>query len=114
MLPTEYDIEVYKGDTWGFQFALTEDDNSTPKDLSGSTFRMHVRETPDSGATYLELSTDTGEITFLADNYIQIMASSTMMDIAAGKWYYDIEQVTGDVVQTKMSGRFTVRAEVTR
>lgn len=113
-LPLDYDIEVYKGDTWGFQFALCEDGTSTPKDVSGSIIQMQVRETPDSGATLLELSSEDDQITFGEDNYITILATATEMDIAPGKWFFDIQQVDGLTVQTKISGRFTVRAEVTR
>lgn len=114
MLPLEYDIEAYQGDTWGFQFAFTESDNTTVKDVSASVFQMQVRETPDSGATLLEISTTTGEITFGVDLYLNITVPAALMEIEAGNWYYDIQQVDGTTVQTKLSGRFKVDAEVTR
>jgi hypothetical protein len=55
------DLTIEKGSTFRHQFRWT-DAEDTPIGLAGYTAKMQIRDTPDSTAVLLELSTENGRI----------------------------------------------------
>ncbi len=58
-------IVIEQGATYRLRFLVRDADDlqQTPRDLSGWSVRMQVREAPDAPAAMLDLSTDNGSIT---------------------------------------------------
>jgi hypothetical protein len=104
----------------GATFARTlvwNDSAGNPVPMAGYSARMQVRvDYTSSGAPILELTTANNRIS-LASTSGQITLSidaTTMSNIGAGEYVYDLELVNGAIVTRLVQGSFTVRSEVTR
>lgn len=115
-----YDLHVQQGATFAWVGALVDmDDVSgeiTPLDLTSATARMHVRKRPRSTAILIDLTTENGRITLGASNgTVQLnLTHSDTQGLPAGVAFYDLELVTGSVVDRVMSGCFIISQEITR
>jgi hypothetical protein len=113
-MPGQYDILAPQGAT--FDEIFTYKVGGTPVDLNGYTARMQVRRTPSSDIVILSLVSPAG-IT-LGGNTGQIsvnVSATTMAQIKAGKYRYDLELVSSNGTVTRLlEGVFLVTAEVTR
>jgi hypothetical protein len=105
------DIRIYQGDTFVHRLEIV-DANENPVDVSGSTFECQIRK---------RASYQTVEATFAVDysdaNIGRILLSLTPPEtesLLAGKYKYDIHQVTGTNILTLLYGDAEVVGEVTR
>lgn len=126
--PPVFDIvDTYRGDTWLLTMPIYKaaprenpDDPIEPDledlpDFTGYSVRMQVRPDPDAKRKFLDVSTDTGEITF-TDNVLRVAVPAELMEqLPPINAYYDIEFTdTNDVVTTYLRGRFNVVPDTTR
>lgn len=111
--PGDLDLRMYQGAT--FRYVLTWLEDDVPKNLTGYTARMQVRETIDATSTILDIDTDDDITLGGAAGTITIeVAASDTADITPGLYVYDLELVSGAVVTRLVEGAFMVSAEVTR
>ena len=106
----KYNIVAEQGATFNLNFRVETD--GTPWDLTGYTFAMQVRRSTYSSTTLLDITSATmtaqGQVSVTVD-------ATTMTDVPAGRWVYDIELTSsGDEVTRILEGRFIVTAEVTQ
>ena len=115
-----YNITARQGATFSRVITWT-DSAKTPYDIAGWTGRMHVRETVDAANTIITLTTANSRISLgsTANTAGQITLSvdaTTMANVAAGQYVYDLELENPDTdeVWAIIEGNFVVKAEVTR
>jgi hypothetical protein len=106
----KYNIVAEQGATFNFNFRVETD--GTPWDLSDYDFAMQVRRSTSSSTTLLNITsatmTDLGRVSVTVD-------ATTMDDVPAGRWVYDIELTSsGDEVTRILEGRFIVSPQVTQ
>lgn len=111
MVPATQNIKVMRGDTEVFVIKLTNSD-STPVDLTGSTFASQIRYEYDSAtiaATFTCAITNAtgGEVTLTLSS-----ASSSLLN--TGLAYWDLQRSKVGVVDTILAGKCTIMADVTR
>jgi hypothetical protein len=116
-LPGDYPITLYRGDTRTWSLAFTEDDETTPVDVSSFTFEAQVRETFDSSSVLLTLTVDDAD----ADTGVLVLtlpaAQWTGASIAAvptAKWHWDLQGTAGSEVRTFLAGKVKTLGDVTR
>lgn len=93
------------------------DSAKNPYNITGYTARMQVRSAVESSTVVLELTTANSRISLGGTNgqVTLTVSATTMTGIAAGKYVYDLELVSGTGVVTRLvQGNFVVRGEVTR
>jgi hypothetical protein len=110
--PAQYNIKIWRNDTWSQVFAILAD--TTPVDLSGSTILLQVRPTPSSTSVLLTLSTANSSISIGGANTNQITLNK-IVDVVAGSYVYDMNVTfpSGEV-KTYIWGNFIVQEDITR
>lgn len=111
MVPAIQNIKVMRGDTEVFVISLINA-NSTPVDLTGSTFASQIRYEYDSttiAASFTCVVTDVvgGVVTLTLP-----AASSAFLNV--GLAYWDLQRTESGTVSTVISGKCNVLADVTR
>ena len=106
----KYNIVAEQGATFNLNFRV--ETNGTPWNLTGYTFAMQVRRSSSATTTLLNITsatmTSVGHVTATVN-------ATTMADVPAGRWVYDIELTSsGGQVTRILEGRFIVTAEVTQ
>ena len=110
----KYNIVADQATTFYFQFQVL--DNQTPWNLGGYTGIMTVRPFIGAETTTLVCSTANGLMTLDTSNgRVQVNVSATTMgDIGAGRFVYDLVLTSGSGVVTRiLEGKFIVTAAVT-
>jgi hypothetical protein len=106
----KYNIVAEQGATFNLNFRVETD--GTPWNLTGYTFAMQVRRSANDANTLLNITTAT--MTAIGQVSVTVPAT-TMDDVPAGRWVYDIELTSsGDEVTRILEGRFIVTAQVTQ
>jgi uncharacterized membrane protein YkoI len=106
----KYNIVADQGATFNLNFRV--ETNGTAWDLSDYTFAMQVRRSSSSSTTLLNITSAT--MTALGQVSVTVPAT-TMDDVPAGRWVYDIELTSsGDEVTRILEGRFIVSPQVTQ
>jgi hypothetical protein len=105
-----HNIVAKQGATFNLNFTVETD--GVAWDLSDYTFAMQVRRSTASNTTLLNITSATmnssGEVS------VTVLAT-TMSDVPAGRWVYDIELTSlGDEVTRILEGRFIVTPQVTQ
>jgi len=122
----KYDINAEQGST--FSLTLTYKDSSgSVIDVSSNTARMQVRKSELSSSKLLDIDTNgvtggitggTGGITMNASgitgNINVAVDATTMTNVPAGRFFYDLELVDGTTVTKLIRGKFTNGGEITR
>ena len=86
--------------------------DGTPWNLTGYTFAMQVRRSSSATTTLLNITSAT--MTSVGHVSATVNAT-TMADVPAGRWVYDIELTSsGGTVTRILEGRFIVKAQVTQ
>ena len=106
----KYNIVAEQGATFNLNFRV--ETNGTSWNLTGYTFAMQVRRSSSATTTLLNITsatmTSVGHVTATVN-------ATTMADVPAGRWVYDIELTSsGGQVTRILEGRFIVTAEVTQ
>jgi hypothetical protein len=109
--PAQYNVQLWRNDTWAQTFAITANDVAV--DLSGSTILIQVRTKPTSTDVVLSLVTGTSiTIGGVGKNEITL---NKIVNIAAGNYVYDMNVTfPSGLVKTYIWGTFLVQEDITR
>jgi hypothetical protein len=109
-----YNITCPQGATFDKTFTISI--SGTPKNLTGYTAAMQVRETYDSTSTILSLTSGTGITLGGTAGTIALLVSSTATaSLTEGFYQYDLEITSGGGVTDRLlQGKFVVTPQVTR
>lgn len=108
MLPAEFNLTTYRGDTFLHQLKLVD------ADLRGSTVLAQVRERYSDAAIVLTLDTT---LSYLSpDTFIEIgKSAAALQSVDPGEYVWDIQVTTVQgVVNTLLKGKFTHLPDVSR
>ncbi len=121
----EHNISAEQGSTFSLLMSY-QDANSTPIDIGTYLARMAVKKSQTSTSNSLFVdkagvtgptAAGTGQITIQGSGVtgnIQVdVDAATMATMSAGRYFYDLELVTGSTVTKILKGRFTVEGEIT-
>lgn len=108
-MPSNYDIEIYEGDTFKFRLTLT-DANGAALNLGGYTAKAQLK------TNYADTSPIEFVCVITLPNIVDIsLAASTTATLDVNESYiYDVQLTSaGGEVRTYLTGDVTVRPEVT-
>jgi hypothetical protein len=110
MTPGVYNLDLYRGDTYTWRFALWEDQERVdPVDLSTAQVASQIRDKP-GGATIVNMG-----IAITLPNIIDVDISADLWDgitISKGAWDLEVTYASG-AVQTYVAGSVKVTTDVT-
>lgn len=115
--PITYDLTLYQGATYRETFTWQAGDPAAAVNLTGCTARMQVRQTVNSPAKLLDLTTENGGITLggAAGTIQVVVAPSATAGVTWRTGVYDLEIVlAGGDVRRLLAGAVTLSPEVTR
>lgn len=110
MTPSEFELEIYRGDTYQWTFVLWQDaDRTVPYDLTGIDAKAEIRDRP-SGATIIPLTlTVTLPNTILA---VLDMEASSLLP-TAGSWDLQLTDTANGLRNTVVAGTVSVTPDIT-
>jgi hypothetical protein len=111
-----YNFEVLQGTSLVKSF-IWKDGTGTPVNLTGYSAKMQVRESADSDAVLLELSTTLGniQITPLTGKVTLVFSPDDTSGAYWTKGKYDLELTSGNGFVTRLvQGKFSLSKEITR
>lgn len=109
MTPGSYSLQLYRGDTYRWQFKLFNDVNQTlPADLTGVTAAAQIRDKP--GGTAIAALSCTVTLPNLIDAVLA--ASDSAILPSSGAWDLQLTYASGDVA-TVLAGPVNVTPDVT-
>ena len=107
-----FNLVLEQATTFNFQFQIKND--STPLNLTGYTGTMTVRPFTGSTTQTLVGTTANGYMVFnAAQGRVTVTFPSTITNIAAGRYVYDLVLTNGSIVTRYLEGQFTVTPGVT-
>lgn len=112
MAPADQDLTITRGDTETLVITITSDDNGTPVDITGRTYRAQIRSSQDSSTIKASFTCTvaygtTGQVTC-------VLAAADSATLTPGLAFWDFEENASGVITTILSGNVTVLADVTR
>jgi hypothetical protein len=110
MMPGEFPLDIYRGDTARYQFKLWTDTGKTqPADLTGVTVAAMVRDKTSGGNYYADL-----QVTVTQPNIIDMFIPTTLSKEfpSKGVWDLQLTYTNGDVI-TVLKGPVAVTPDVT-
>lgn len=110
--PAPQDLIITRGDTEVIVATLTSDDNGTPINITGRTYRAQIRSTQDS--TTIKASFTCTVPTGTDGKVTCTLSAADCATLTAGRYYWDLEETASGVVSTILAGDVTVLADVTR
>jgi hypothetical protein len=110
-VPSTQNLTITRGDTEVIVITM-KDSASAPVDITGRTYRAHIRLTKDAtvvSAAFVCVVTNStqGEVTCT-------LTAGNSGALAAGKYYWDFEENYSGTVTTILAGTVTVLADVSR
>lgn len=110
-----YNATIDQGAVWSVIFVY-KDPSDNPIDLTGYTAAMQLRQSYDSAAADLTLSTANGGIAITgATGTITVTATDEQTGaLTPGYYVYDLELTSGANVSRLVQGQITVAEQVTR
>lgn len=111
MKTTEKNIDLTRGDSWGFNFEITASDDSQ---VTLDACYFSCKEHPDDDEYIFQKSLDNG-ITALSGGgyYVKIEPADTE-NLEQNKYYYDLEATIGGDVYTFLKGKLNIKWDVTK
>lgn len=110
-LPATQNLKFMRGDTQDFTITLTEN-GSTPRDLTGHTFRAQIRTSKDASAIAASFVCT---VTTPASGVVRlVLPASSSASLPEAVLFWDFEQTVDGVVTTLLAGKCTVVGDVTR
>jgi nitrogen fixation protein FixH len=110
MTPGNYNLGLYRGDSYQWEFHLWQDaTKTTAVDLTGATVEAEIRDKP-GGSTVFALTT-----TVTLPNVIDVEMPAALwaaFALTAGVWDLEVTAPDG-TVSTYVAGKVTVTADVT-
>lgn len=118
MIAGTCNFEEEQGDTFD-KVMVWMDENEVRVPLTGYTARMQLRASADAETVDLELTTENDRIIInetVGEESIRLLVdATTMSEVPAGSYKYDLEMVNSDGYVSKIiKGKFKVLAEVTK
>ena len=111
--PGYYDIIAPQGATYDRTFTVKTD--NVPINFTGYTAAMQVRETYDSTAVLINLTSGSGITLGGTAGTIQVtIPATTTAGVPAGYYAYDLELYAGSQVTRILQGKFNITGEITR
>ena len=110
MTPGAFNLDLYRGDTYRWQFKFWNDaDKTDPADLTGVTVKAEIRDKPQGTKLVVPMQT-----TVTAPNIVDMVLSAEDCKklLAKGAWDLQLTYSGGDVV-TVLAGNVAVMADVT-
>lgn len=109
MNPGPYTLQIYRGDSYRWQFTLFDDVNqSQPSDLTGVTVLSQIRDRP--GGNYICSLTCTVTLPNVIVTYLAAQDSALLPGSAA--WDLQLTYASGDVA-TVLAGPVNITPDVT-
>lgn len=109
--PAKQNLQVVRGDTLTLVATMTTD-GVTPIDITGRTYAMQIRTSPDATSA---TATFTCTVTNAAGGVVTCtLAASTTATLDPQNYSYDLQETASGVVSTIMSGIVKVVADTTR
>jgi hypothetical protein len=107
MAPGNFNLQIYQGDSYDWQFKLWQDTAmTTPVDLTGVTAKAQIRKGPGIAGP-IEMA-----CTVSTPNIVDVKLSATLSDTCFnGVWDLELDGPNG--VTTVVAGTVTVTADVT-
>lgn len=111
MAPVVRNLTVYQGRTFSFTVICVQADGVTPRDLTGYTATMQIRETPVSSVV---LATATVGVDALTGAVTAVIPAATTAAYTWTAGVYDIVITSGATQEQVAEGRIGFRQTVTR
>jgi len=115
--PTEYNIEIYRGDTMSLTVVYGDDSTGSPVpfDLTGCDINAEIREKADTETVTAIFLIDTGDQA-VTPGRIDLYLDSTNSELLVGRRYvWDLEVEFPDGrVRTPVAGNIVATPDVTR
>lgn len=109
MNPGTYPLQLYRGDTYRWQFTCFDDVAQTmPSDLTGATVNSQIRDKP--GGSYICVLACTVTLPNIINMVLAAADSASLPNSAA--WDLQLTYASGDVA-TLLAGPVNVTADVT-
>ena len=110
-LPASHNLKFMRGDTQDFTITLTED-GTTPRNLTGCTFRAQIRTDKDATSVAGEF---TCTVPTPSNGVVRlVLSASVSASLPDETLYWDFEQTLGGVVTTLVAGKCVVVGDITR
>jgi hypothetical protein len=111
-VPSTLDLSITRGDTETIVVTLTQDDQTTPINITGRTYTAQLRTSPDisiisSSFTCTVTDGPNGKVTC-------VLSSTDSSELRPGYYYWDLQENASGVISTLIAGTVTVLADVTR
>ena len=110
-------ITIYRGDTLSLPVTVTNDD-STAFNLTGYVMKLTVKRQKDDADSAAVIATKTATISVPSSGIGTFSFSTTETNLAAGKYYYDVQISTPitvpTFVRTIIEDEFNVLNDITR
>lgn len=109
MKPAPYDLNLYRGDSYGWQFKLWQDSAKTvPVSLTGAIAESQIRDKP-GGSKIIEL-----DCTITTPNIVTVLLNAATCASCPAKGGWDLQITYSDgQVQTPVAGSVKVTADYT-
>jgi hypothetical protein len=113
-MANENDITMFRGDSYGLAFTITDSDTSLPVSLAGATLKMTVttiRDPPDDTTKLFDVDgvVDADPMTG------KVVFKPTSLNTAAiGKYFYDIQLSGAGDVRTVQKAGFNIIQDNTK
>lgn len=113
--PGEYNFTIYEGARFERLFQIRNSDGAN-LDTTGYTVRMQARRSISTTATVLSLASGDNQISINSSGLITLAIPASVTATLPGSEVlaYDIEIVSGVIVDRVLMGSITISAEVTR
>jgi hypothetical protein len=109
--PGERDITFVKGDDYTHVITITSN-GSTPIDITGRTYTAMIRRTKTALGT--ADATITCTLTTPGSGVLTLTMTDTVTGaLAAGRYWWDLQEVSGSTTTTILAGAATVLQDVT-
>lgn len=110
--PADQDLTITRGDTETLVVTITSDDNGTPINITGRTYRAQIRSSQD--ATTVKASFTCVVTNGAAGQVTCTLSAADSATLPVGIAFWDLEENASGVISTILSGTVTVLADVTR
>jgi hypothetical protein len=111
--PSEYDLNIYRGDTYSWQFNLWQDAAKTiPYDLTNTTVKSEIRD-KSGGSAIVALTSTVGSPLVNSIVLTLSAAASGTVPVAGGVWDLQLTKTTTGWVTTVVWGKVIVTDDVT-
>jgi hypothetical protein len=115
MTPGIYHLDTHlKGDLFVFpEFHLFTDLDVTPYDLTGASAKMTVRKRQARGIIMKKWSTNDSTIEIIDAANGVLQPKEAVISFPAGVYVYDLQITKANLIQTVVSGTWTIVEDVT-